>query len=747
MVTLLNSCAVDKYIPEEKQLYTGAEVTIKKDSISDKIEDIESIKQELITVLKPEPNSTILGLRPGLHYYYVAQKEKPGFINRFLNKKIGKEPVYTSDVDLSITEDLIINRLENRGFFHSQVISDLIVDDTIKRSHATYTVKLDKPYIVETYQIDPDSFPVYNAIKSTMERSFIKKGDRFDLDRFKAERERINFELKRKGYYNFNPDFLIFESDTNQYKNKRFDLYLGFKENVPAKAKTPYKIRNITVYPNYSLTDNEKAYDTVTINNIDFVQGDLYFKPKRLAPYILFKDGQYYNPENSSNTSRRLGSIGNYRFVNIQYEEVDSLATDSLAYLDAKVYLSPLNKRALRAELQAVSKSNNFAGPALALTYTNRNLFKGGETLNISTNLGYESQIAGGSNTGLRSTQVGLKGELIFPRMLFPWNLDAKFSYSIPQTKVILSGDHLNRSELYSLISSSASFGYLWNANKYVTHEIYPVSLNYLRLGQTSDEFEQILTENPYLRRSFEQEFIAGLTYQFTYNELINPSKSGAFFASLGLDTAGNGLGLLGSGTSDNPDTVLGLEYAQYVRFEADLRYHFRFDHEKTLAFRLYGGYGLPYGNSDILPFSKQFFSGGPYSVRAFRIRSLGPGTYRPDDSDTNSYFDQSGDIKLEANAEYRFPLFSFFKGAFFADAGNVWLKNNNEALPGGQFTSSFIDELGIGVGTGLRIEIQTFVIRFDLATPIRKPYMPKGNRWDLNSGQYIFNFAIGYPF
>lgn len=741
------SCAVDKYIPQDEQLYTGAELKIEKDSISENTEDLEELTTELNAVLKPEPNSTLLGMRPGLHFHYAAQKEKPGFINRWLNKKYGEAPVYASDVNVEHTEDLIINRLENRGFFYSTVTSEFTVNDTVKRAYASYKIRLGQPYTMVNLKLDTDSFPVYKNIQDALTRSFLKKGSRFDLDKFKAERERIDFELKSKGYYNFNPDFLLFEADTNQYKSKQFDLYLRFKNNVPEKAKIPYRIKNIYVYPDYSIKDRGQSYDTVTVNGIQFLQDTLYFKPERLEPHILFKKNQLYNPRRSENTGRRLGSIGNYKFVNIRYEEIDSLTSDSLAYLNAKIYLSPLNKRALRAELQAVSKSNNFTGPALALTYTNRNLFKGGEILNISTKLGFESQIASGGSQGLTSTQLGLQGDLTFPRMLFPWDLNARFSYAIPKTKIILGGDYLNRSQLYSLISGNTTFGYIWNANRYVTHELNPISINYLKLGNTTDEFEEILNDNPYLRRSFEQEFISGINYRFTYNQLINTRKKGAIYGEFGFDTAGNTMGLFGKGTSENPDSFLGLEYAQYVKFEMDFRYHYRLSKSQTLAFRFFGGLGIPYGNSDILPFTKQFFSGGPYSVRAFRIRSLGPGTYRPESSSSLSYFDQSGDIKLEANVEYRFPIFSYLKGALFADAGNVWLKNENEAIPGGKFTSDFMNELGMGTGAGLRIEIQSFVIRFDLASPLHKPYLPKGERWDTNFDTFIFNFAIGYPF
>ena len=425
-----------------------------------------------------------------------------------------------------------------------------------------------------------------------------------------------------------------------------------------------------------------------------------------------------------------------------------------MGILEANIFLSPLTKRAFRAELQAVTKSNNFTGPNLALTYSNRNLFRGGETVSISANIGYETQFASGENAGLSSLEYGLKGELIFPRVISPFTInDDFFEYSVPKTKTSISVSYLERSKLYTLVTGSALFGYSWNANKYITYEVNPVSVNYTSLNKTSEEFEAILDDNPFLRRSFEQQFISGLTFSFTYNEIGNSSKVNQFYLNSTLDVAGNSISLLSKeDTAGTPKTFLGLEYAQYAKADIDARFQFNFgkDKQHTIAIRLFAGYGLAYGNSEVIPFVKQYFSGGPYSVRAFRIRSLGPGTY-DEQTDTNSdgtFFDQTGNIRLEANAEYRFPIYSFLKGALFVDAGNIWNSEANPAFNGDdKFTSNFINELGIGAGFGLRIDVQGFVIRFDLAAPFHDPSLPEGERFDFKLDEPVLNFAIGYSF
>ncbi|MFC5194266.1 BamA/TamA family outer membrane protein [Bizionia hallyeonensis] len=741
------SCSITKQIPEDERLYTGATLTIESDST---IVNESGLKSELESVLRPEPNSTFLGMHLGLYYYYKNQKEKPGFINRWLYKQFGEEPVYQSDVEAYEIETLLLNRLENRGFFYSRAASAF--EETENKASLNYTVTVPKPYRMASYKMDsmPDSMD--DIMKTLVSESPLESGMRFDLNKMKLERQRLDKELKAKGYYNFNDNFLIFEADTNQYSNKNFDLFLKLKNEVPKKSLIPYKISKVNVYPNYEGVDSIQTPSTTRYNDKNFIQKETFFKPKYLDPFITLEEGNYYNPKDSRNTARRLSTIGAYKYVNIQYKEVDTLADDNLGELEATIYLSPLNKRALRAELQVVTKSNSFAGPALTLTLSNRNLFGGGETYNITPKIGYEKQLGGGQNSGNSSLELGLHNELIFPRVLFPIKINEDFfEYSIPKTKTSLSIDYLDRSDLYTLLSGTALFGYSWDANRYVTHEINPISLSYTELLNTTPEFEDILENDPFLRRSFEQQFIAGLTYAFTYNEMINAQLKHQFYFNFTFDIAGNTISLFGKDQgTESPKTFLGFEYAQYAKADVDFHYHFNFGKEQVIAARLFGGYGLAYGNSDVIPFVKQYYSGGPYSVRAFNIRSLGPGTYNPnsDTTDGDIVFDKTGNIRLEANVEYRFPIVSFLKGAVFADAGNIWNSKENPIYNGkDKFGSGFISELGMGAGIGLRVDIQSFVIRFDLAAPFHDPALPKGERFNFDVGSPILNFAIGYPF
>ena len=752
LFVFIYGCGIKKQIPENKRLYTGASIEIEADST---VQKVTELKQDLSSVLSQQPNTKFLGMHLGLYYYYKNQQEKTNFLNRWLYKKVGQKPVYQSDVNALNNKDILRNKLENYGFFYSTISATF--KEKKKEASILYRLKIPAPYKMATYKIDAMVSPIYEDIKSVSKTSPIKKDTRFDLGSLKLERQRLDTELKSKGYYNFNSEFLLFEADTNRYKSKKFDLFLKLKANVPKKATVPYLIKNINVYPNYNLNDSIKT-NNIRFKGKTYHQDTVFFEPKYLDEFITLKEGQLFNPSTSKNTARKLSSIGAYKFVNIQYKEIKDAITDTIASLEATIFLSPLTKRAISAELQAVTKSNNFAGPELSLTYSNRNLFKGGETLNISTNIGYETQISSGSTSGLSSLELGLKSEIIFPRVIAPFSINKDyFDYSIPKTKASLSATYLNRSELYTLLSGTALFGYTWNANKYITYEVNPISVNYTRLSNTTEEFQEILDNNSYLESSFDQQFISGLTFSFTYNEMLNATKSHQYYVQSTLDVAGNSISLLGKEkTVGEPKQFLGLEYAQYAKADVDARYHYNFGakKEQTIAARMFAGYGYAYGNSDVIPFVKQYYSGGPYSVRAFSIRSLGPGTYNDNDTDTaSSYFDKTGNVRLEANLEYRFPIYSFLKGAVFADAGNVWNTvsnsdfNDSDGNVRDKFTSNFINELGMGAGFGLRVDVQGFVIRFDLAAPFHDPSLEEGKRWDFKADEPVFNFAIGYSF
>jgi outer membrane protein assembly factor BamA len=309
------------------------------------------------------------------------------------------------------------------------------------------------------------------------------------------------------------------------------------------------------------------------------------------------------------------------------------------------------------------------------------------------------------------------------------------------------------------------SYGYTWKETQQKEHTFNPLAINFARLERTTVAFKDLLAANPFLRQSFEEQFTIGGNYSFTYNSLVgNPRRNQYYFNGL-VDVSGNLLSLANRAitgrapTEESPYTLFGARYSQYTRLATDARYYFIINKNSKIATRLLAGVGMTYGNSRTLPYVKQFFSGGSNSIRAFLPRTVGPGTYLMPDSLVNKGFlDKAGDIKLEGNIEYRFTIISVLKGALFLDAGNVWLMRKNNQLPGGEFNAAdFYNELAVGSGFGLRLDLSFFILRFDLGMPLRKPYLPEKERWvidEINFGQrnwrkqnLVLNIAIGYPF
>jgi outer membrane protein insertion porin family len=750
-VLLAVSCSVKKHVPSGKKLLVSTSVDLKTDA---KIKDESGLKSELEGLLT-RPNSKILGMRVGLWAHERTERKKGKFLTRYLNKRYGEAPVYLDQVSGEKTIQLIHNRLENRGFFGARVEES--IGGSEKTARINYTVYLPEPYLLDTFMLMKDSInqELYGQIRAALLRTKLVKGTRYDLEKLKAERERIDDFLKNKGYYNFTPDMLIFRVDTN-WGTKSFRLHLSVKKDLPADALLPYRIRDIYVYPDYSVEDTFTQDTGKTIHEgVYFIQREEAFRPRYLRSYILLKKGDLYSKRRQNLTSNRLSSIGNYRYVNVRYKKVEIQGADSskTGYLDARIFLSPLNKQSLRLEMQGLTKSNNFVGPALLTSYHNRNLFRGGELLTVRTNFGFETQLAGGRQTGLNSYEAGIESELIIPRMLLPFKTRSRNFFSVPKTAFSLSFSVLNRVQFYGLNSVLASYGYRWNSSRLISHKLDVVSVNFIRLSRTTPAFDEILLNNAFLRRSFEQQLIVGPSYSFRFNELNGKEKRSRFFVTANLDLAGNMLSMLqGGGGGGGNKTLLGQSYAQYQKIDLDIRHYLQLNKSSRLVSRVFAGVGFPGNNSLSLPYIKQFFSGGPNSIRAFRIRSLGPGSYRPQSLDIASFFDQVGDVKLEANAEYRFPLISVLKGALFIDVGNIWLLNENNSLPGGKLSSNWANELAVGTGIGFRIDVDFFVIRLDASSPLRTPW--EGWVSDFSYGKkawrrqnLIWNFAIGYPF
>jgi outer membrane protein assembly factor BamA len=520
---------------------------------------------------------------------------------------------------------------------------------------------------------------------------------------------------------------------------------------------------NIYVYSGYSLTRDTVALpagDTVTIGGCHYIDLDKKFDPHSVLRSVFFHKGQPYRKEDHDLTLNRLMNIGVFKFVNIRFDETDSAGVPQL---DASIYLTPQMMKTIRVELQGVSKSNNFAGPAFNSSFTNKNLFMGGELFKLSLDAEFETSFSG-KQAG-SSYQAGIRTDLQLPQFITPFGIVDVTSKFVPKTRFSFGFRMLDRLQYYQMMTADGEFGWTWHESPLKEHVLNPFAITFAHLTKKTEAFVALLRANPLLQKSYEEQFIIGENYSFTYNDQLDETKVDHLFFKGNADFSGNILSaaqsLLGGrkATPEAPHTILGKVYSQYSKFDIDARYYLSLSNQSMLAGRFIAGAGFAYGNSSTLPYVKQFTIAGSNSVRAFDARTLGPGSYKVPDSLAGSAFnDQAGDVKLEANLDYRFPIYSIVHGALFLDAGNIWLVHADTARPGSRFSpGTFMDEIAVGTGFGIRFDLSFFVIRFDLAWPLRIPSHPSGQRWvidtihfgdpDWRKNNLVLNIAIGYPF
>lgn len=593
-------------------------------------------------------------------------------------------------------------------------------------------------------------------ISNTAGKTLLKVGDPYNLSVLKDERNRIDKELKNKGYFYFSSDYLYYHADS-ALGNRRINLDLDVKPNIPLVSKTAFSFDKIFIFDDYSLENYHP--DTTIIDHFYYVSNNHQFNPKTILDAVFIAPGNVYSRQDHYNTLSYLMGLGVYKFANARFVILDTLN----GKMGAGIYLTPQQKMSVGAEFSAAVKTNNYVGPGLNLNLKNRNTFRGAELFSINLGGRFETQFSG-DYKGETSYEVTLDGTLTFPRFVpFRFNRNLSREY-VPKTAINLGGGLYSRVRYYNLQSFNLTLSYSWKSSPTITHTFKPADINFTKLLSSSDEFQKYLDENPTIKRSFEEQLIIGSGYTITYSNQSLKNKQNYFMVSQGLELSGNMANLITSGihgTKPSPEgqhKILGVPYSQYVRLSNEIRYFWNLGRYDQIGIKTIAATAIPYGNSATIPYVKQFFVGGTNSVRAFRARTVGPGTYAPPDSVSNLYVDQSGDIKIEASLEYRFPIYGYFKGALFVDAGNIWLVNEDAQRPGGKFNfKTFTKELAVGSGLGLRADFTFVIIRFDMAFPLRKPYLPDGERWVVDKLQLgnpswrknniVYNIAIGYPF
>ena len=753
-------CSSTRKLKPGQYLYTGADIIINPDS-SSRIDDQKQVAKTLESKTRPRPNKSILGIKWKLQLYNLAPDTvKPKGIGNWLKNKVGEAPVLVNDVKIKYNNDVLKSYLVSQGYLQADVTGDTVLKG--KKGKAVYTTNTGIRYKINSITFPPDTGTLTKIINTNKDKTLLKVGDFYDLDTYKNERVRIDNDLKESGYFYFSPDYLILQVDSTIGKNL-VDINVNIKRNAPDAGLKPYTIKNINIYPNYNIR-RDSVLRTLTptqYNDFNIYDNRNTFKPKLFDRLVFFKKGENYNRKDHNQSLNRMVNLGAFRDVRAEFLPIDSFKNNQL---NLNIFLTPLKKNSLSFSVTGTSKSNNFVGSEVKLTQTTRNLFRGAEQLDVSVSGGFETQVSGISK-GLNSYSFTTEAKLTFPQFIVPFYKPKSTTAFIPKTVASLSYQLLSRGSQYSLNAFKGEFGYNWKENIKKEHTFNPISINYVRSGFPSDKIRDSLFDaNPILRTSLENQFIIGSNYNFSFTNQMETARRNNIFFNGRVETGGNLWGLFLPKDELGRRTLFGESLTQFVRLETDLRDYYKISRNLILASRLNLGYGYAYGNSTTLPFVRQFFAGGSNDIRAFRARILGPGTYKVPENRTFS--DQGGDIKMMLNTELRFKIVSVLHGAFFVDAGNIWLRKEDKGVPGtadtGRPGSGFklknaLNELAVGTGAGLRVDAQIFVIRLDGAFPIRKPYLPSGQRWVLNEvdfgsktwrkENFILNIGIGYPF
>lgn len=770
---LAASCSANKYLPEGKKYYDGA--TIKwshEPDVSGK--DRRNTLSDLNEVIRPDPNFKWLGMRPKVWFYHIAgEVEKEKGFKHWLKYKVGGEPVYLEDVNYQQVNRLIRNRLTLNGFFQGRSRPEIIEHE--HNAIIQYEVLASNPYRYDTIALVAGEGELVDSIRSIQqnEERMLLTGDRYDFTSIEEERARIATTLKNEGFYNYDKRYILFRADsTVSESERRVALFPTLKDNLTKEAGMPYTLNSVSVYSDYLLNLEDSASvesrDSTDVNDVRYFSSRNFFRPEVIVDQIRMRPGDRYHREEELRSINRLIQLDVFKLVNVEYTEV------APGKLDAKINLSPYKKKSVRFELSAVTTSQSFAGPHLALTFRNRNFFRGAERYELSFTGNYEWQLGGKRTTTseqtdsqnlnlLNSFELGVSQSLTIPRLITPFNIDYSNARYIPQTRFDLSFKWLQRVGYYQFNSSEVNYGFQWRETLTKRHNLFPISITYIRLGQTTEDFDEILKDNEVLARSLENQFINGSNYSFYYSSQEDPElkkRRNNFYFNGKLGVAGNLLYLAHEAFGIDKDStkryiydegivsdsvyllnykLFGLPFAQFVRVELDFRHYYDFNENNRLASRIVAGLGYSYGNSEVMPYSKQFSVGGASSLRGFRARSIGPGTYESDS--TVSFVDQTGDIRLELNTEWRFTLLEQLKGALFFDIGNVWNVREGDR-PNGKFEADkFLGQLAMSAGAGVRYDADIFVIRLDLGIPLKVPYSSKVDRTP------VLNLAIGYPF
>ena len=747
---LLAGCSTTRRIGKDEILYTGLKGVNVQTPENEKFpSDVKSTLTEAGSV---KPNNSLLGSASvrypfplGL-WVYNNWPNPPKGLKHWIYEKLATTPVLVSDVRPEVRVHMLDQLLDNNGYFSGTSAYELVQKRNKKKASILYKVEAGRPYLLDSLILLPDSVHLYHLIDSVAEKSkYFKVGSRYSTDSLSVLRIDIANAVRNRGYYYFRPEYIQYLADSTINPGS-IALKLDIADNTPAIALARYRTGEITTY--IYRNRGGGAPDT-----IDTKKGTLIrYMPSRLRDGLIpsciaFREGRTFSVRQMNNTQSRLSRLGIFNDINITVTR-DTVHTDE-NLLDVAIECT--FDRPLEASIEAnvSSKSNSYLGPGLSLGLTNRNLFGGGELLNLSLTGAYEWQTGSGKkNSVFNSYEVGLNATLAFPRLLAP-KFIPRTRRDVSWTRISLGADLLNRPHYFKLSQFNAGLAYDWQSSKYISNTFTLFKLTYNKLQHTTPVFDSIMNANPAIALSFQSQYIPQMSYSLVFDRA---TRRNTFNLQLTLQEAGNIFWSIYELCGKKGEkSLFKTPFSQFIKGYGQFVYGRRLFGDHWLVNRIGVGAAYAYGNSSQVPYSEQFYCGGANSVRAFTVRSIGPGSYRAPADQVNGYFDQTGTFTFIANSEYRFPILGPLHGALFLDAGNVWTLKNDPERPGGQLkANTFFKDLALGTGVGLRFDISMLIIRGDLGIGIHAPY-DTGKRGYYNMESFkkslAFHLAIGYPF
>jgi len=770
---LLSGCAVKKHLTDNQYLVNKYKLEIENQP--EKI-----VPSELKSFFKPKPNKKFLGVRWNLATYYSVKKN-PSKFNKWKYKSFGEEPVLYNE---ELTDRIAFKMrkyLDNTGFFNSNVSYE--VEYGRKQANILFKVEPAKPYKIKSISYDISDTTIRYFFNRRIKGTLIKKGNIYNAYTFDNERDRITDNLRNAGYYYFNRNYIQYIVDSS-YNNHEMTVVLkinNIKSQVPGmpgkyyeKLHRRYFIKDVEVIPDFNPVIKQN-FDTIN-HQIRFWDDTntytyqfLLDQKKRLRPRafnsaIKIKPNQPYSNRDVQNTYRWLFNYRIIRTATITFDTTGAGKSEDDAYdfIHSHIQIQTAKVNSFQAELEGTNSSGDL-GVRGNLVFSNRNIFKMGDVFSVRLKGGFEAQSVtnigeSGTSTGLFNTfEAGVNGNFYFPRFLFPVRLGNFNQRYHPITNINFGLDYQLRPN-YSRNISFFDIGYTWEQKRTITHILTPINLNFVKVNPTP-EFKEILENEPNqrLREQYSDHMIFGLSYSFIFNNQNLKYLEHFNYIRVNFESSGNLLyginSLLKSPKNENGNyRIFGVPYAQYLKINTDFRHYYYFENKKnTMVFRILLGFAYPYLNSNEIPYEKGYYGGGANDMRGWQFRTLGPGGFAGfPDTITGSY-ERIGDIQIEGNLEYRFPIYKWLKGAIFTDIGNIWLYKENNIFVNGNFKwNKFYKEFAVDAGLGLRLDLSFFIFRLDVASPVVDPKYPPGERW--RSGfptwrELVWNFGIGYPF